>query len=794
MIKKIFFRLVFFVFFSLLLFFIFVSQVSALECTPPKQYCSENYTVPCDNGGVKQCFKEGCNETGGGGPTCPWQGKSNCGECSNPGAPVPTAPVESCNIRSGGEVGSCVRISGNRSCQPSCSNDWSASPSEPDVECKALVCEPCGNNTTCCRKKSQPPQNPPRCDSSCGTCGWRDSNNQCQNGQPMPNGTWCCHRICNNNNVCQTVSGVGDNDSRCPSGSDGQSCAGNPPSRPTNTPIPTKTPTPTNTPIPGAPTNTPVPGAPTNTPIPGAPTNTPVPGAPTNTPIPGQPTDTPVPGTPTPTYIPVALPTYRPGQTNPLNQSRPAQTWRCLKSDYYVGPIRPNGMSDHRLKLTGEKFPTKTDIYIVGCVASAGGTKCTSGDDDLDKTLQLGKDQEHIFYVDSPNPMVTTDYNGKVEKVVYSHSQTSTVHAFYAILLNEPVVDERSGGTIQYKSFKFKEDLTKCTAVRWDPYGRVFDSQSLEPIPNLKVTILDLNKKPVNLPGLINPDTTKASGVFNFLVEPGSYYLEVEPDKNHRFLKNPNLDPGYIKAYSNIYRPDDLIVEEKGQPEHRDIPLDPGENEPYRSSPSSVNFAVLPIAGANQTKIVGQVSHPLTIVSLRQNNKEIAKTWADKMGFYEVLIDNEKIVQGVKIVPVFTKVNLAENQPVSKQKQIVFVKIFDYLLSLFKKKTTASTTAFGVPINPIPRYLEGYLEPLALVNVRLTMSDKIYWQTKTDEKGFLVVLPQNLPPLDYYLEIIPQNASPFTLTTSEFIEKNKYYLQTNEINLLTATKKGQEIK
>ena len=491
----------------------------------------------------------------------------------------------------------------------------------------------------------------------------------------------------------------------------------------------------------------------------------------------------------------MALPTYKAGQTNPLNLSRPSQTWRCLKSQYYVGPVKPAGKTDHRLRLTGLGFPpAPTPIHIVGCVATSGGTKCTTGNNTLDAELELSKDSNHAFIVQPDNPMTTSDYNGTIDKVVYSHTTDSTVHAFYAILLNEPIIDERTGGTIQYKKINFKEDITKCTAVRWDPYGRVFDSQSLEPIPNVKVTILDVNKNPVGLPGLINPDVSAINGAFNFLVEAGSYYLSPQPPKGYVFTNNPDLDPGYIKAYFNLYRPADLILEKEGQPEHRDIPLDPAENEPYRSSPSSINFAVLPIPGANQTKIVGQVSHPLTIVTLSQNGKEIAKTWADKMGFYEFLIDNQNIIQGVKIIPHFTKVNLVENLTQTKTEKSVLGKIFDYIKSFFKKKTAASAVAFGTPINPVPRYVEGYLDPSALVNIKLSMSDKIYWQTKTDEKGFLVVLPQNLPVLDYYLEVIPQNATHYTLTTSEFIEKNKNYLNSNNINLITATINGQSLE
>jgi hypothetical protein len=147
--------------------FLTVKKVNALTCSPPLKYCSENYTESCTTSdgrsGVKYCFKEGCNETGGGGPTCPWQGNSHCGPCVAQGTPPPApTDIADCSQISGQEAGKCVRISGQRSCQPSCYNEWSASPSEPDVECVEVKCNPCGNNTTCCRKKNPPnPSSPP---------------------------------------------------------------------------------------------------------------------------------------------------------------------------------------------------------------------------------------------------------------------------------------------------------------------------------------------------------------------------------------------------------------------------------------------------------------------------------------------------------------------------------------------------------------------------------------------------------------------------------------------------------
>ncbi len=132
-----------------------------------------------------------------------------------------------------------------------------------------------------------------------------------------------------------------------------------------------------------------------------------------------------------------------------------------------------------------------------------------------------------------------------------------------------------------------------------DPFGIVFDSQSLEPLPNIKVTIFDKNKNKYFLPGLTNPQTTLADGLFNFLVEPGVYYLSTSLPDGYKFIANPNLHPNYVKIYhkidgtNSIYKPDEPVAElidtpeevAAGKPdmEHRDIPLDPGAGAPYNS-------------------------------------------------------------------------------------------------------------------------------------------------------------------------------------------------------------------
>lgn len=525
-------------------------------------------------------------------------------------------------------------------------------------------------------------------------------------------------------------------------------------------PSPEQTPTPTSPPGQPQPTSPPPP-TPTNTPTP-----TPTP---TNTP------------TPTPTYIPVTLPTYRPGQTNPLNIVRPAQAWYCLKSEYYNGSITPGGKNNHRLTLTGEGFPPGARVYIIGCIATTGNiNKCTTGQNNLDQLLLIEKSAGHEFIVDGANP-ITVGEDGRINKIVYSHSQESTIHSFYGVfLLGTGRGDDAS--SLQYATFASRQDVTRCTAVRWDPYGRVFDSQSLEPLPNVNILLTDEKKQKVNLPGLINPQKTNEAGIFNFMVEEGSYYLNPTPPKGYQFTNNPKINPNYYLAYSNIYKPNDLIIEEGGKPEHRDIPLDPGNNPPFETEVKSITFAVLPVKNGRQTKIVGQVSHPLTIISLKQKNKEIAKTTADKMGYYEIIIENKDITPGQPIVPYFTKFSLVKNNAQTENKNF-FQRILSSFLAIFQKRTKASNLTLGLPIDPLPYFLEGYLEPNSIINIRLSSNNEVYYQTRTDQNGYLSIKPENLPNFNYYLEIISNNHPPTILSISDFINRNKKYLEEKGINL-----------
>lgn len=66
------------------------------------------------------------------------------------------------------------------------------------------------------------------CDSGCGTCGYRDASGGCGTDNS------CCHRACNQNNICRTVFGNGSN--QCDN--ENQPCSGGTQATPTPSPTP----------------------------------------------------------------------------------------------------------------------------------------------------------------------------------------------------------------------------------------------------------------------------------------------------------------------------------------------------------------------------------------------------------------------------------------------------------------------------------------------------------------------------------------------------------------------------
>jgi hypothetical protein len=380
---------------------------------------------------------------------------------------------------------------------------------------------------------------------------------------------------------------------------------------------------------------------------------------------------------------------------------------------------------------------------------------------------------------------------GPVNTVVAGNFIPHVNYTFYAIGEANPVNEETGKGvdqgsdsslkqsTVEF-SFEKKEGAEKdCVAISWDPYGRVFDAVSLEPMSDIKVTLIDANTgKPVNQQFENNFDITNLRGVYNILVEKeGFYKIDVEPPQTHIFTNDlSKLSSAYSEIYSDIYKKDDVYEEKKGVPTHHDIPLIP-KGLPYTQAVAEVlEGSLRQVDMGSFVNYSGKVTFPKAKVCLvgKESKKVIDCVNADKFGNFVINI-KKSFIPYEKLLIVVEKVDLTK--PIIKNNNVDFTKI-DF----------ENTPSF----EPIFNYLEGYayesnnkIIPYAKVLIKLKMNDKVFYQTTGDNNGFLKIDKKNLPFFEYYLEFIdPKTSVKVTKTTSNFFSENKIYIDKNGLKLI----------
>jgi len=467
-----------------------------------------------------------------------------------------------------------------------------------------------------------------------------------------------------------------------------------------------------------------------------------------------------------------------------------------------------DGKTDHVALIEGTGFPENRDIFIVGCISTDSGIKCTTGDDNLNRqvndlgfTVADGRDYGYVFKA-AENP--TRVREGKVSVIVRSYTPTSQNHLFFGIA---EVTQAEYGGaerTVQYGTFGFSEDPQKCISIRWDPRGRVFDSKSLEPLPNAIITLLNSSKEKVNIVGVENPVITKDDGLFNFFVPSGTYYLSPAKDNYEFPVEKKDINGNFRQIYycdskiSYFLYNEQLPIHERNELLHCDVPLKPLGTPFKAEKPVAMEYGYLVMQ--NSHRFFGRFSHPLTIVRLTQGDKIINEITSDKFGNWEMTVSSKKIASdggnleiiGIKNPNIYPN----SSSPTS-------LNFFNRLISLFFKSVFSQETKTNkIVLEPILRHLEGYTydakgEPIAYATVSIItrMNNRIFFQTQADEKGFFVIYSNQLPVFPYFIEFSsPANPKiKISTTTSQFLSKNKNYLEQNKINLISATKNNQLI-
>jgi hypothetical protein len=183
------------------------------------------------------------------------------------------------------------------------------------------------------------------------------------------------------------------------------------------------------------------------------------------------------------------------------------------------------------------------------------------------------------------NPFIAPSTNGSALGSMgivewQSHTRDELERTFYAMNYPDDLFSNGRRGTQQQGTWVPTVENTNCVMISWDPYGTVFDSQTLRPIKNAEVTLLmkrsngaftKVEAKEV-LGNFRNPYITGEDGAYNFNVASGEYKLVVKADGYVFPYVSSELNPDASKRYENIYGGESIIQGKTS--ELRNVPMD----------------------------------------------------------------------------------------------------------------------------------------------------------------------------------------------------------------------------
>lgn len=329
--------------------------------------------------------------------------------------------------------------------------------------------------------------------------------------------------------------------------------------------------------------------------------------------------------------------------------------------------------------------------------------------------------------------------------------------------------------------FDLPTNASDCEIISWDPYGKVFNSQTLEPVQNAQIELLkkradgEFSKVTANdLPSksITNPYSTPLAGTFSFVVPDGTYHLTASK-LDYSFPNIIKINPNFGYIYSDIYRGEDIV--QQGKIQHRDIPLDPTL---LKTSSSPAEFIQKFISKRKDGTVMvdGSVTHPFAYIKAYcgKGNGDpttlISSSQADKDGNFKNIVDQKKCPAGEMFnVLVVEKADLS-SYPFVVQKQSEIAKTYK--------------------VNPMLSYLEGYAYdekgnkiPKAIVGIYLLGGLKPYYQIEADENGYFKIDSQYLPLWQYTIKYTNATGQTNQITTADFIVSNKQLVDSNKIDL-----------
>lgn len=510
------------------------------------------------------------------------------------------------------------------------------------------------------------------------------------------------------------------------------------------------------------------------------------------------------------------------------------QRWVCLKpticdqagvacgdeQPVHNGP-KPTGNFSTGLETYPNSPPAPNSLtYIVACSGHnrEGGGGCSTGSRQTDMVV-YGQDNTAIANVGAlisgSNP-TQSDGNGGLGSLTWQAPKIGSTK-FYALNyitaavtpsvgnVTPSVPPQGDAGALQQGTFVFSltqadldsvpENLDQdCLKIRWDPYGRVFDINSLEPVFGASVTLFkkradgsftQMTTNDVVGGNIINPQTVKEDGAFSFIVDDGSYKLGVSsPNYSFPVSEISKIHPNYSQIYYDVYPA--LTGEEivqAGKIEHRDIPVEPLSGVVTNNPPKLMEYFYTSQVISQTISLQGTVSHPLaklTFYSIKPiRYRQVGAIQADKNGKFSYKIDQSKFEPGES----FGEIDLAK---------VDLTLLGKSSPSIIKNAQAESNSVATIKLDPILTYLQGYaydssgkIIPNATVGIYLTFSNKPYYKTKADDKGFFKIPSEFIPNMAYGLRYTTAAGTTIKVTTTEFITKNQKYLTDNKIDLQT---------
>lgn len=489
-----------------------------------------------------------------------------------------------------------------------------------------------------------------------------------------------------------------------------------------------------------------------------------------------------------------------------------SQRWVCLAAARCdLDNSGCTNKDSHRVKLS-VKADTKpfanSETFVIECLATPNGQICTTGNAASDQTVygtnnvsklssSVGYRFEGLFKSDgttsNPNPSFSNS-NGVVGPFEWASFTTDSVPRKFLALNFFTPSGGKSGtdGGQQQGALDFSSSSKSCVSINWDPYGRVFDSQSLEPIPDATVTLFDDKGNIVGgddfIGSITNPQVSADNGGFSFVVPDGTY--KISASKAGYTFPNvlSKLNSAYSKAYSDIYRGEEIV--QQGSIVHRDIPLDSATSG-GKTYPLVFDY-FYESRKFGKITIEGRSSHPLSSIKAysvrldgslstgepKRTRYKLLKTGiADKDGRFKMDIDQA----GFETGEVFGELEVQKAELAQNSITV------GWLFSKLQVNAAETTT---LKFDPIPNYLEGYaygsageVMPGTTVGVYLTFSEKPYYETQADDKGFFKISSEFLPNLPYRLKYGPSAGSKIEVSTSKVIAQNVEFIEQNDIKV-----------